>query len=193
MFAVGFSDIGRGEHILADKRVYLRLPQMSDHAAWAELRRSSREFLQPWEPRWHSNDLGRFAYRERVRRYQQDLRRGQALPYFIFNHASDAMMGGITIGQIRRGVSQSGQIGYWMGERYAGKGYMSEALNLVVHHAFTRCGLHRLEAACIPENERSIRLLTSCGFEQEGLLKAYLKINGTWRDHLLFARINPSG
>jgi ribosomal-protein-alanine N-acetyltransferase len=69
---------------------------------------------------------------------------------------------------------------------------MSEALRLVVHHGFTRCGLHRIEAACIPGNARSIALLERAGFTAEGTLKSYLRINGQWADHILYARINPN-
>ena len=96
-----------------------------------------------------------------------------------------------TLGNIRRGVTQSGQVGYWIGERHGGKGLMREAVKLVCEYGFSYNGLHRLEAACIPGNTRSVRLLEASGFEREGLLRSYLKINGTWQDHFLYARINP--
>ncbi len=102
------------------------------------------------------------------------------------------MLGGITLGHIRYGVAMNGHIGYWMGAQHAGKGLMQDAVLALVTYAFERLGLHRLEAACIPGNERSIRVLEKTGFTREGLLKSYLKINGEWQDHLLFARISGS-
>lgn len=172
--------------------VYLRHPGPSDYDAWADLRASSAEFLKPWEPVWPRDDLTRPAYRARLRRYQGEIRAGTGFPYFVLRRGDDCLVGGITLGNIRRGASQSGQIGYWTGEGHAGQGYMSQALELLCDHAFTRVGLHRLEAACIPGNTRSERILEKCGFQREGLLAGYLKINGEWRDHHLYARINAN-
>ena len=93
------------------------------------------------------------------------------------------------MGNIRHGVAQTGHIGYWMGARFAGRGYMVEAARLVVDYAFTALRLHRIEAACIPGNERSIRVLEKAGFKREGLLRSYLRINGVWQDHHLYALI----
>ena len=98
-------------------------------------------------------------------------------------------MGGIAIGNIRYGVAQSAQIGYWMGEPYAGKGFMQDAMDTLVSHAFGTMRLHRIEAACIPRNARSIRVLEKAGFTREGLLRSYLCINGTWQDHFIYALI----
>ncbi|MGZ2430484.1 RimJ/RimL family protein N-acetyltransferase [Rhizobium redzepovicii] len=80
-------------------------------------------------------------------------------------------------------------IGYWMGERHAGQGHMFAALQMVIPYIFTGLELHRIEAACIPDNARSIRLLEKAGFQQEGYLRGYLKINGQWHDHVMFSRL----
>ena len=127
-----------------------------------------------------------------VSRAYNDARDGSAHVFFIFDQNSHALLGGITLGHIRYGVAMNGHIGYWMGEPHAGKGLMQDAVLTLVQHAFGTLGLHRLEAACIPGNERSIRVLEKTGFTREGLLKSYLKINGEWQDHLLFARISGS-
>ncbi|MCI5076784.1 GNAT family protein [Oricola sp.] len=177
--------------VIAGSHVFLRHPDIADHAEWAALRADSEAFLRPWEPTWPRDDLERNAFRARIRRYNQEIAAGTGFPFFICANASGTILGGITLGNVRRGVSQSGQIGYWMGERHKGKGIMSEALALLCTHAFGACGLHRLEAACIPDNTRSIRLLEKAGFEREGYLRSYLKINGGWRDHVLYARIDP--
>ena len=95
-------------------------------------------------------------------------------------------MGGIGLTNVRRGVAETGSLGYWMGERYAGRGYMKEALRLMLSFAFDRLHLHRIEAACLPNNDASRHLLTHCGFREEGYARKYLCIDGKWQDHVLF-------
>ncbi len=172
---------------LAGDTVRLRLPVRADYQQWSSLRRESRGFLEPWEPRWTVDELDPAAWRDRVQRARRDHAAGTGLAFLVFERHGNALLGGIAIGHVRHGVSQSAQIGYWMGERHAGKGYMREAIGLVADHAFGAMRLHRLEAACIPDNTRSARVLENAGFRREGLLRDYLKINGTWRDHLLYA------
>lgn len=189
MFAFSFR--GSTKTAMEGNNVCLRHPELNDYAEWAALRGSSAEFLQPWEPRWPRDDLSRISFRDRLRRYSNEINAGTGYPFFISRLSDGALLGGITLGHVRRGVSQSAQIGYWIGEEHAGQGYMSEGLKLLCEYSFTRHGLHRLEAACIPSNDRSIRLLEKTGFEREGLLRSYLKINGKWQDHILFSQINP--
>ena len=167
--------------------VYLRYPVAGDYQQWAELREESRSFLVPWEPIWPIDDLTRAAFRRRLRRYAREIREELAHPFFIFRSSDDVLVGSCILSNIRRGVAQAGTLGYWIGERYARKGYMSEAVRGVVSFAFDELSLHRVEAACLPSNEPSRRLLKSVGFAEEGLARAYLKINGRWEDHLLFA------
>lgn len=170
--------------------VYIRPPERRDYRQWAALREASRTFLVPWEPTWATDELSIASFRTRLRRAKSDIRSGSANVFFIFENVSDRLVGGITLGHMRHGVAMSGQIGYWIGEPYAGKGYMTDAVRTLVRYGFEKLDLHRLEAACIPGNLRSIRVLEKAGFTQEGLLKSYLKINGQWQDHLLFARIS---
>lgn len=162
---------------------------MSDYYEWAALRHQSRDFLTPWEPIWAPDELKRSGWRYRLRRYHEEYVAGNAVVYLIFDNANKVMVGGITIGNIRRGVSQSAHIGYWMGERYTGQGYMTNAVHTLVSHAFEEMRLHRIEAACIPSNQRSIRVLEKAGFQREGLLRSYLRINGTWQDHFIYSLI----
>lgn len=167
--------------------VYLRPAEMRDFDAWATLREKSRAFLTPWEPTWPGDDLTRAAFRRRLRRHEQEIDSDEAYPFLIFRDADDALLGGLTLGQVKRGVAQSATLGYWMGAPYAGMGYMSRAVRAVTGFAFTVLRLHRIEAACLPHNEASIRLLERNGFRHEGLARAYLRINGLWQDHVLFA------
>ena len=160
---------------------------MRDYMEWAELREKSRSFLTPWEPLWPIDDLTRASFRYRVRRHAEEMARDEAYSFFIFREEDDALMGGLSFGHVRRGVSQAATLGYWMGESYAGKGHMTRAARAACAYAFEKRGFHRIEAACLPTNEPSKRLLERVGFKQEGYARSYLNINGQWRDHLLYA------
>lgn len=173
--------------LIRTPNLYLRAPQASDHAAWAVLRMESREFLTPWEPTWNEDDLTRASFRLRAKRAAREISTDEAYSLFIFETGTEALLGGLTLGLIRRGVAQACTLGYWMGRRHAGKGHMTEAVRGAVRFAFSDLALHRVEAACLPNNEPSRRLLERVGFQHEGLARAYLKINGNWADHLLYA------
>jgi ribosomal-protein-alanine N-acetyltransferase len=168
--------------------VTLRAPQMADFPAWAELREQSRKFLTPWEPTWPADDLTRPAFRQRLRRYAEDVRTDQAYPFFLFR-SDNALVGGLALANIRRGVAQAGSLGYWIGEAHSRRGYMTAAVRALVPAAFDLLRLHRVEAACIPTNIASVRLLEKTGFRREGYARSYLCINGIWQDHLLYARV----
>lgn len=165
--------------------VYLRAAEMRDFDAWASLRERSRAFLTPWEPTWPGDDLTRASFRRRIRHNQQEIENDEAYPFLIFRD-DDMLAGGLTLGQIRRGVVQSATLGYWIGAPHAGKGLMTRAVQATIGFAFATLRLHRLEASCLPHNAASIRLLERSGFTREGFARAYLRINGTWQDHLLF-------
>jgi [ribosomal protein S5]-alanine N-acetyltransferase len=173
--------------------VRLRPPRAADYAEWRDLRQASHSFLQPWEPTWPADDLSRAAFRRRLMAYARDRDAGLAYPFFIFRTEDEALTGGITLSNVRRGVAQMGSIGYWCGQPFTRQGHTLAAVRALCDFAFRALGLHRVEAACIPENAPSRTLLLKAGFEEEGLARAYLKINGVWRDHVLFGRVNPSG
>lgn len=175
--------------VIGGDAVSLRSPRGSDYAAWADLRFESEDYLRPWEPTWPQDDLTRAAFRRRLSIYQREVEAGNAHPYFIFADQGRTLVGAITLSNIRRGVADTGTLGYWIGQRFAGKGYGTAAVQALARHAFDALGLHRLEAACVPANDASRRVLEKSGFELEGRARAYLKINGVWADHLLFGRI----
>lgn len=178
--------------LLRGEGVMLRSPRMADHPAWAALREASRDFLTPWEPTWPADDLTRSAFRRRLRRYTEDQRTGQGHAFFVFREADGVLLGGLTLTNIRYGVAQMATLGYWMGAPHAGHGHMTRAVAALIPFVFKTLRLHRLEAACIPTNVASIRLLRRAGFTQEGYARRYLCINDVWQDHLLFARLDDA-
>ena len=187
MFMRGMIFPGGREPVLRGEGVYLRYPRHTDYLAWSEVRGASRDFLVPWEPTWPPDELTRGAFRRRIRRYNTEIKADTAYPFFVFRDRDDALVGGCTLSNVRRGVCQSASVGYWIGAEYARKGYMSAAMRALIPFVFEVLGLHRLEAACIPDNEPSRRLLLNLSFREEGRARSYLQINGQWRDHILFA------
>ncbi len=165
----------------------LRFPVLDDYRAWAELRRESRAFLKPWEPDWPDDDLTFSSYKRRVRRYRELAGDDLCFPYFIFSD-ENRLVGAVTLSNVRRGVAQMATLGYWIGEAHVRQGHMTHALQVLLPFCFAELGFNRIEAACLPRNEASVRLLAKTGFEREGYARNYLRIAGTWEDHLLYAR-----
>jgi [ribosomal protein S5]-alanine N-acetyltransferase len=167
--------------------VCLRTPRPEDYWQWKNLREQSRAFLVPWEPIWNDGELTRLAYRLRLRHCQKSLADDTAYTFFVFDGGGEILLGGIVLSNVRRGVAQCGTLGYWIGEPFARQGHMTHAVLALRDYAFSTLDLHRLEAACLPANTASIRLLERCGFGREGFAKSYLKINGRWEDHILWS------
>lgn len=188
-FASMFARRGKPRVLIATERLLLRPPQMADYESWASLRRESATFLKPWEPEWAVDHLSHRAFRTRVFWAERSVRAGEALPLFLIDQATGAVIGGVTLSNIRRDPAQAGTLGYWTGGRYARQGYMREALAALRDHAFGSMRLSRLEAACLPENEASRKLLERVGFKYEGVAQAYLQIAGRWRNHVLYAAL----
>ena len=175
--------------LIRTPNLILRAPQANDYAAWALLRTESRAFLTPWEPVWNEDDLTRTSFRLRVKRAAREIAADEAYSLFLLDARNETLLGGLTLGLVRRGVAQACTLGYWRGARHAGRGHMSEAVRGALRFAFQDLALHRVEAACLPSNEPSRRLLERVGFRHEGLARAYLRINGAWADHLLYAAL----
>lgn len=171
------------------ERMTLRLPEHGDWRQWSEVREASAEFLIRWEPVWSNDHLTRRAFTNRVYWAQRAEAQGQALPMLLIRREDQQLLGALTLDNIRRGPSQTGTFGYWIGEPFARQGYMREAILALTHHAFTRLDLSRLEAACLPENLPSRGVLEKCGFKYEGVAQSYLQINGRWRNHVLYANL----
>jgi len=186
-FMRGLTFPGGQQPVIRGADVYLRYPRMPDFKPWAKLRAESRDFLTPWEPSWARDELTKGAFRRRIKRYQKETRLDSAYAFFVFRKADDHLLGGCTLSNVRRGVTQGCTLGYWIGERFARQGYMFDGVRALIPFVFSTLGLHRIEAACLPTNQASQSLLAKAGFRREGLARKYLQINGEWRDHVLFA------
>ncbi|MEM7308168.1 MAG: GNAT family protein [Planctomycetota bacterium] len=169
----------------AGERVFLRRPRARDEEEFVALLKKSRPFLRPFEPRpprgVSAAGPERFATLLRASRGK----RGEKL--LIFRRQDGVLLGNVNASEIVRGAFHSCYLGYWIGAPFARQGYMTEALGLMLRHAFTTLGLHRVEANIIPTNTPSQRLVKRLGFRREGLSKDYLKIDGRWQDHARYA------
>ena len=171
--------------------VILRVPCWADFEDWVNLRRENRAHLQPWEPSWKEEHLGRQAYKVRMARFKTMVSRDQAYPFHLFKaDQNQCLVGACNLTNVQRGSLQSAQIGYWVGAAYNRQGYARAAVRATLRFAFNDLGLHRIVAAVQPGNQASIRLLESTGFMREGVARSYLKIDGRWQDHDIFAKLS---
>ena len=175
------------ETVLVGEGIRLRHPSIEDYDSWAKLRYASRNHTEPWEPSWAEDELTRSAFKRRLRRYESDVETGHGYPFFVYRMDDNVLIGACNLNNVRRGVLQSADLGYWIGQPFIRKGYARAAVKRVLGFAFGPLNLHRIEAATRPENEASRALLLSVGFTPEGFARSYLKINGRWHDHLKFA------
>jgi ribosomal-protein-alanine N-acetyltransferase len=183
--------------IIKGTRVMLRAPSLHDAQNWINLRSLSADFLIPFEPAWPKGSLSVDFYDAQWRRLQRRWVQDREYAFLIFQKSSDnsnincggALLGGITINDVRRGVYQSATLGYWMGLPYAGQGFMKEAAMLATRFAFDQLHLHRLDASCLPDNAPSLSVLRSIGMREIGLSRDYMQINYVWRDHLLLEKL----
>lgn len=180
---------GRSRFRIDTERLILRPPQHGDFREWAALRVQSRDHLTKWEPVWAADHLTRRSFVNRVYWARRAISGRTAVPLFLFDREENRLVGAITLDNIRRGPAQAGTLGYWTGAPHIRRGYMREAIEAVVHHAFHRLDLSRIEAACLPENNASRNLLERSGFKYEGVAQSYLQIDGRWRTHVLYAAL----
>jgi len=170
--------------------VHLRHPRWADFEDWGKLRRLNQHYLSPWEPQWDERHLTRLSYKARLSRFKRIVSNGEGYPFHVFRANDDRMVGACNITHVQRGVAQSAQLGYWIGEAYAKQGFGRAAVKAACLFCFDDLGLHRIEAAVQPDNAASIKVLNAVGFQEEGLARGYLKINGQWEDHVIYAKLS---
>jgi ribosomal-protein-alanine N-acetyltransferase len=175
---------------LVGQGIRMRAPVVARYEEWAKLRGASRTHTEPWEPSWAKDELTHDAFKRRIDRYQNDRETGASYPFFIFRAQDNVLIGACNLNNIRRGVLQSCDIGYWIGAPYVRQGHARAAIRRILAFAFDELQLHRVEAAIQPENTASRSLLEGIGFNLEGRSRAFLNIAGQWRDHDRFALIS---
>ncbi len=170
--------------------VHLRVPAWADFEYWVELRRTNREYLQPWEPSWKPTHLSRQSYKARLEQFKTMIAKDEAYPFHVFRSTEPRhLVGACNLTNIKRGPLQSAHIGYWIGRDFVRQGYARASLRAVTRFAFEDLGLHRLTAAVQESNHASIKLLEGTGFGLEGKARSYLKVDGNWQDHLIYGRL----
>lgn len=164
------------------------LVTVSDAPALTALYWANREFLAPWEPLRDAEFYTERAQRAVIERQLDSYERGLCIPHVILD-AGGQIAGRINLNNVVRGAFQSCSAGYWVSQSANGRGLATAALGEMTGLAFGAFGLHRVEAATLPHNAASQRVLERNGFARIGIAPEYLSIAGRWQDHLLFQRI----
>jgi len=170
--------------------VIMRHPRWADYEAWAELRKENEDYLTPWEPQWNERHLTRLSYRARLAKFKKMVSHDEAYPFHIFRASDDRLIGACNVTHVQRQVAQTAQLGYWVGQHYARQGFARASVSAATKFCFETLGLHRIEAGVQPDNAASIKVLEAMGFQREGTARGYLKINGKWEDHDIWAKIS---
>src|SRR3954447_25961609 len=169
------------------ERVALRAFAPGDDAELTELRTRNRDFLAEWEPRRSEGFFTPAGQRAEIERDRQEWAADRTYAFAIVERADGAMRGRIALANVVRGAWENATLGYFVDRAVGGRGYATEAVGLALEFAFGPCRLHRVQAAVMPHNERSRRVLENNGFRHEGFSPRYLRLDGAWRDHELFA------
>jgi ribosomal-protein-alanine N-acetyltransferase len=170
--------------------VMLRPLRADDWDAWREIRLRCRDWLEQWEPRPEPGSadpaLDREAFRARCGAWDRQRHFDSAYGFGLFLR-DGTLIGEVSLGSVQRGPFQMGYIGYWIDEAYAGRGHVPEGVVLIIRYAFEVLQLHRLEAAIVPRNTASRRVVEKLGLRDEGTAVRFLQIQGVYEDHVRYA------
>ncbi len=176
------SDTGSNQAVKQSERIFIRRVRSADRQAVLAMARTSQRLHHPWITPPQTNHM----FRLYLRRMQRDNAEG----FLCCLQTTGELVGVVNLMDISRGTFLNANVSYYVDISHQGKGYMTEALNLVTRFAFDELGLHRLEAAIQPHNQPSRNLVQRCGFVYEGLAQDFLFIDGRWRDHERWARVD---
>jgi [ribosomal protein S5]-alanine N-acetyltransferase len=168
-----------------------RLLALADAPVLLDIAREDREFLAPWEPQRDERWLTDAGQLDEVRAKLEQHRLGLALPHVVLDD-DGRVVGRITLNNVVRGAFQSCSVGYWTRSAANGRGHATAAVRAMLRIAFGDLGLHRVEAGTLVHNVGSQRVLERNGFVRFGLAPQYLRIAGSWQDHVLFQVLNPA-
>ena len=164
----------------------LRPIHQRDRDVWRRVRQENSAWLSRWDATAPSRSHAQpRSFASMVRQMRSEARSGRQLP-FVVEH-DGRFVGQVTVSNIVRGSAQFASIGYWLDQRYAGRGVTPLAVALVTDHCFRVAGLHRVELAIRPENTNSLRVAEKLGMHEVGYAPRFLHIDGAWRDHRLYA------
>jgi ribosomal-protein-alanine N-acetyltransferase len=175
---------------LATKHLLLRPPRAGDVTEIRRLLRTNHEHLRPWNPAPPPGEdpSSITEVSNTVLRQRRDWKRGRGYVFMLAEREHPGtFIGKIALSGIMHGAMYSAYLGYWMAGDVQGRGLATEGIRAVLDFAFGPAGLHRVQAAIMPGNPRSLRVIEKLGFRREGYAERYLQIAGTWEDHLLFA------
>lgn len=167
----------------------LRLITVADCEVLTDLQVSNRDFLSPWDPIRNDDYFTVEGQRADVETALVRYGRGEMMPWVILDD-DGSVAGRLTLSGIVHGPFQSCSVGYWLSEDQTGKGLASDAVRAAVAFAFTELNLHRVQAETLVANVASQNVLARTGFQHYGLAPKYLKIAGSWQDHLMFQHLN---
>lgn len=167
--------------------IYLRLAEPEDAPGMIDLLERNREFFAPYEPRRPPEHWNEQAQRELLEASVERRDEGLEYGFGVFLVENDLLIGRANLSNIVRKAFQNAYLGYFLDQAYNGRGYTSMAVDVVVDFAFGPAHLHRVQAAVMPHNVASIRVLEKAGFRHEGFAPRYLRIDGEWSDHKLYA------
>ena len=169
---------------LLGNQITLRPPRLRDRAQWNAVRGENKEWLSPWEATSPAGPTS-FDIKSMVRGLLKQLERSEGMPFVI--EVDGEIVGQLNVSNILYGSVSSATLGYWIAPEAAGRGVTPTAVALVTDYFFNSVGLHRIEIDIRPENEASLRVVEKLGFRYEGLKERFIHINGSWRDHYVFA------
>ena len=172
---------------IESQRVIIRHPKRRDWKAWVHLRRESYGFLQKWEPYWTLNQCNKSNYMRQLKLQRTKAAYDQAYSFLCFEKYNKVLLGGINISNIQRGVIQTCNIGYWLGEKNTGKGYMQESIKALIPYIYEQLKIHRIQAFTLEDNIPSRKLIEKVNFKKEGVLREAMQINNEWRDHVIYS------
>ena len=172
--------------VLQAGEITLRPVERRDAYAWELARKRSAAWLHPWDATSPPGTPARpKTYAKAITHLQRAARRGQACPFTL--EVDGEFAGQVSVNNIVRGSAQFASIGYWIEERFAGRGLMPRAVAMVIDHCLTAGRLHRVEICIRPENSNSLRVVEKLGLREVGFAPLYLHIDGEWRDHRIYA------
>lgn len=176
---------------LVTPRLVLRPPRTGDVTDIRRLLRANHEHLKPWNPAPPAGEdpSSITEVSKSVLRQRRDWKHGASFVFMLaLRDRPERLIGKIALNGVMRGAMHGAYLGYWMSDDQLGKGLITEGISAVLDFAFGSAGLHRIQAAIMPRNERSLRVIEKLAFRREGYAERYLQIAGKWEDHILFAR-----